>query len=352
MSSTPLQTRIPPLPEYRYGTGNTGSSIPPLSLVDKFGTLKVRLGIGRMNYTVPPGLYTHGTPTNSSPVLVTANYKLSFDTVRQAIRGLDLWVLVLDTNGINVWCAAGKGTFGTDELTKRIELCALHDKVSHRILILPQLGAPGIAAHLVTKTTDFKVIYGPVNCRDIPKFLADSLQANKSMRRKTFSLGERAVLIPVELRGAFSATTLLVIVLSLLAAMGGDASYFSNLQARLPLSCATGFIGMAGGTVLTPLLLPYLPGRAFALKGFWAGLLGALLFFLFFPAGSDKISLQSISSLVIICTLSAYWAMIFTGASTYTSLSGVKKEMRLALPPIIIAGGSGIIAWTLSAFLM
>ena len=76
---------------------------------DYWGAAAVRLGIGRDRYTVEPGLYAMGDPGPDSPVLATANYKLTFDHLRRAIRGRDAWILVLDTKGINVWCAAGKG---------------------------------------------------------------------------------------------------------------------------------------------------------------------------------------------------------------------------------------------------
>ena len=92
-----------------------------------------------------PGLYALGAPAPDSPVFVSANYTLSFDALRSALRGIDGYLLVLDTKGINVWCAAGKGTFGTDELVARIEATRLAEVVRHRRLILPQLGAPGVA---------------------------------------------------------------------------------------------------------------------------------------------------------------------------------------------------------------
>ena len=69
-----------------------------------------------MHFRVEPGLYALGDPSTSSPVLVTANYKMSFDRLRSSLPGRDTWILVLDTKGINVWCAAGKGSIGTDEL--------------------------------------------------------------------------------------------------------------------------------------------------------------------------------------------------------------------------------------------
>lgn len=118
-----------------------------------------------MNYAVHPGLYALGEPDENAPVLVTANYKMSFDCLRQALPGRNAWILVLDTKGINVWCAAGKGTFGTNELVYRIEASGLKKVVRHRKMVLPQLGAPGIAAHQVKKLSGFKAHYGPVRAR-------------------------------------------------------------------------------------------------------------------------------------------------------------------------------------------
>ena len=133
---------------------------------DYWGTVKARCGIGRMDYTVEPGLYALGRPDEQAPVLVTANYKMSFDALRQALPGLDAWILVVDTKGVNVWCAAGKGTFGTLELVGRIKTSGLEKVVKHRELILPQLSGPGIAAFQVKKLSDFRVIFGPIRAGD------------------------------------------------------------------------------------------------------------------------------------------------------------------------------------------
>jgi len=130
-----------------------------LRLADWLGALKVRCGFGRMKYTVEPGLYGVGNPDGDSVVLVSANYKLSFDALRKELRGLDAWIMVLDTKGVNVWCAAGKGTFGTDEIIRRIKKIRLEEIVNHKRLIVPQLGAPGVAAHHVRKRCGFSVTY-------------------------------------------------------------------------------------------------------------------------------------------------------------------------------------------------
>jgi hypothetical protein len=147
-----------------------------LTTADRWGAWKARWGVGRMSYTVEPRLYAVGGPTPDSPVIVTANYKLTFDTLRAGLAGLDAWVLVLDTKGINVWCAAGKGTFGTAELVRRIKAARLSEIVTHRRVIVPQLGAPGVSAHQVKAQSGFRVVYGPVRAEDIKEFLAAGLK--------------------------------------------------------------------------------------------------------------------------------------------------------------------------------
>ena len=120
-----------------------------LTAADRRGNLRARWGIGRMRYRVEPGLYAVGSPDAASPVLVTANYKLTFDYLRRELTGLDAYIMVVDTRGINVWCAAGKGTFGTAEVATRVRETRLEEIVNHRSLILPQLSATGVAAHEV-----------------------------------------------------------------------------------------------------------------------------------------------------------------------------------------------------------
>ena len=196
-----------------------------LTATDRWGTFKARWGVGRMKYAVDPGLYAVGDPALDSPVLVTANYKMSFDFLRRELTGRNLWLLVLDTQGINVWCAAGKGTFGTDELVRRIAGCRLAEVVSHREVILPQLAAPGVAAHQVKKLSGFRVLYGPVRSRDLPAFIDAGFQATQRMREKTFPILDRLVLIPVELVEAVKPAALIALVFLLLGGLGGPGAF-------------------------------------------------------------------------------------------------------------------------------
>ncbi len=307
------------------------STTSTLTKSDIIGTIKVRLGINRMNYSVEPGLYRLGNPDVDSKVLVSANYKLTFDSLRKELVSLDLWILILDTKGVNVWCAAGKGTFGTEELIHRIALTNLKDKVNHRDLILPQLGAPGVAAYEVTKKSGFKVIYGPVLAKDIKAFLLENCQARPAMRQVPFELKDRMVLAPIELVHA-SKKSLWVLLGMVLAHKAKLVSY----KARDYI----GFIGsVIAGTVLFPALLPYLPFRAFSLKGVSLGLIWSS--FLSLPSTIDrrrKIVYHLISTAIV-----GYLGLNFTGSTPFTSPSGVEKETRKSVPIFIVLLALGII---------
>lgn len=290
-----------------------------------------------MNYKVDPGLYYVGNPSADSPVLVTANYKMSFDALRKELNGISAYILVLDTKGINVWCAAGKGTFGTEELIKRIDAVVLSDIVEKRTLILPQLGAVGVSAHEVLKRSGFKVVYGPIRAEDVPKFLKNQMQADKEMRTVKFDFIDRAVLTPVEIVGAVKPSLILFGMMFLLNLIG---------LTRFTGTDVTAYLGaILFGCVLTPMLLPWIPGRAFALKGWVLGLLwaiGVVVWNGLLPGAVHEL-LTGISYLLILPSVSAYGAMNFTGCSTYTSYSGVIKEMKVAIPLIAATVALGII---------
>jgi len=317
---------------------------------DRWGAIKARWGVGRMDYSIDPGLYALGAPDRESPVLVSANYKMSFDELRSALAGRDFWILVLDTKGINVWCAAGKGTFGTEELVERIASSGLKEVVGHRSLILPQLGAPGVAAHRVKKLSGFSVRYGPIKAKDLPAYLDSGYKATEAMRRKSFTVGERAVLIPVELVGAVKPALIIAPALFLLAGIGGPGGFWENAAVHGTFVVLAFLSAVVAGTVLNPLLLPYLPGRAFAAKGLWLG--AAVAVAILALMGADLSAWEGRLSvaawLMIIPAVTAYLAMNFTGCSTYTSPSGVNREMRWALPLEAGMGLSGLVIWIVS----
>ena len=298
------------------------------------------------------GLYAVGTPGPDSPVLVSANYKLSFDQLRSNLGRLDAWILVLDTRGVNVWCAAGKGTFGTDELVGRIETAKLAEVVTHRTLVVPQLGAPGVAAHEVKKRSGFGVKYGPVRAEDLPAFLAAGMTATPSMRRVRFPLRDRLVLVPVEVLLSMKWACWTIAVFFILAGLGADG-YSISRTLYAGASSAALFLGTyLGSIVLTAALLPWLPGRAFALKGTWIGLVFVLGLIGFWGRAPGLLGgwFGLAGWCLLIPAMASFMAMNFTGATTFTSVSGVRRETHVAIPLQIAASACGMILWLVGRF--
>lgn len=303
-----------------------------LETADRLGTIKVRLDVGRNDYKVPAGLYALGQPDENAPVLVTANYKLTFDALRQELSGLNCWILVLDTKGINVWCAAGKGTFGTEELVNRLKFTRLNEVISHKTLILPQLGAPGISAHEVTKQTGFKIVYGPIRATDIKAFLGNGMKATEDMRRVRFDFVDRAVVTPIELVHTLKPLTLILIALFVMNLIGKQPLIWPVVFANTLLNFIPFFGAFVIGCVLVPLLLPWIPFRSFTLKGLLLGLLWAAFVGMNLPLfGMASSLLMAAACVLLLPAVSAFLALNFTGSTTYTSFSGVKNVSTLTL---------------------
>lgn len=317
---------------------------------DKMGTVNVRLGFGRNDYKIAPGLYAVGRPDRSSPVLVTANYKLSFDHLRRHLDSINAWILILDTRGINVWCAAGKGTFGARELIYRVQRTQLEKVVDHRKLILPQLSATGVNGREVKKRCGFKVVWGPVLASDLPTFLSKGEKADGDMRRVTFTFVERAVLVPVEL--TLLRKYLLWTLLGIFAASGIGPDLFSISFAwqRGILMLWAGVAGIVAGAILVPILLPWLPGRAFALKGGLTGLVLGIVTTLSMIKNPHISILGALGLILITTALSSFLSMNFTGSTPYTSPSGVEKEMRKAIPLQLLTAFIAILFWISAGF--
>jgi hypothetical protein len=318
---------------------------PPSFRTDAAVTFRHRLdhalarwGYRRHHHRVEPGLWALGDPGPDSPVLVTANYTLSFDALRAALAGRRAWILVLDTQGINVWCAAGKGTFGTAELLTRLGRAGLAGLVTHRRLIVPQLGASGVAADEVERISGFRVEFGPVRASDLPAYL-DRGEATPAMRRVTFSLAERLVLIPMEMVTGLPWLGAAMILLFLL---GGWTAALSGLAAYL------------AGTVLFPLLLPRLPSRDFFTKGYLLGVAATLptLLWLLSSARGRPWWLSggaALTALLAMPPVTAFLALNFTGATTFTSPTAVRREIFTWIRPAAWLTGTGLAVGTLSA---
>ncbi|NIA21628.1 MAG: 4Fe-4S dicluster domain-containing protein [Anaerolineaceae bacterium] len=212
-----------------------------------------------------PGLRRVGNPGRSSPVLVTCNFELTVRKVIEALRrdGLDAWLLVAPTRGINVWCAAGGGHFTTDTVVSILRTSGIENMVDHRNLILPQLSAVGINVGALKERTEWQPRFGPVDIKHLAAYLrAGKSQAPREHRRVRFDLKDRFVM-----GTNLGFNSLLFLVLPLLVAsvwLGG--LWWKSIALVFVLS------------VLNSVLAFRLPGRPGLQKGLWLGLLASAIF--------------------------------------------------------------------------
>lgn len=304
---------------------------PQKTWKDLLGTLQVRLGFNRMSYKIPTGLYAIGHPKDTSKVIVSANYKLTFDVIRQALVGENVWLLILDTKGINVWCAAGKGTFGSKELIYQIEKCQLKKLVNHRNLILPQLGATSMEPHLIKKYTGFDITYGPIRAADLKPFLK-SRQVTEKMRQVNFNIMDRLILTPIELIHNLSFLIGFLVIATLLNVIVSINLFY--LVPGLTLAIII-------SSVIFPIALPYLPFKSFSMKS-----IPLIIPYLYLLNQTSLYPMnQSIyykgSHFILLSLLIMYQSFNFTGSTTFTSFSGVKKESQyltiLSVSALLIA---------------
>lgn len=246
-----------------------------------------------------PGLRTVGNPGPGSPVLLTGNFGLTVARVERALRGLDAWLLVANSHGINVWCAAAGGHLTTHDAISALRTSGIAERVAHRLVILPQLAATGIEETQVRKRAGWEVIWGPVDVRDMPAFLGG--KKNPHMRMVQFDLRQR-----LEIAMMWAAPLSLLALTTLLFWPAGSlplialiwgltlATYltfpiYEPLVARRSL---TGFVALFGGlTVIVTMLIGTL-GDHLTLSFIprWGGLgLGVVLLLALDLAGSTPL---------------------------------------------------------------
>jgi len=210
-----------------------------------------------------------------------------------------------------------------------------------------------VAAHTVKKLSGFGVHYGPIKAGGSSRPISTpGSRPQAPMRLKTFPLRERAVLIPVELVEAMKPSLVIAPALFLLAGLGGPAGFWAN-AAAYGIVCRhrVSRRGCGGGRSQSPAVA--LSSRSGILNERPLRSVRPVAVIHAFPAGLRSLAngrerLGILAWLLIIPAVTAYLAMNFTGASTYTSLSGVNREMRWALPLEISMGASGLVIWILS----
>lgn len=308
-----------------------GLQVPVLSrdmkLKDNIATAMVRCGINRYTYEVPTGLYLIGELEHAKDVIVTCNYKLTIDVLRTSIKSRGVFILVLDTFGINVWCAAGKSTFASKELIYQIVKNDIKKKLKIRKVILPQLGATSMEPSIIRKMSGLSVVYGPVRAEDIDEFLENSYSCSEDMRTVDFPLKERLKLTPLEFIQSIKYILISVIAFLLYSALFFESSDILHITMYNSLSI---LVLTLIGTIIFPAMINILPFKWFSLNNILLSL-PIIIGFAYYETLNDiNPSIYVALALIIVRLMySAFIAFRFTGSTTFTSFSGAKHEGKM-----------------------
>ena len=137
-------------------------------------------------FATKTGLRTLGSPNRSSPVFLTCNFNLTVSRVKRALKGVDCYLLVANTKGINVWCAATGGHLSNHSVISVIKTSGIEDKIDHKIIILPQLAAAGVEPKVIKQKTSWTIVWGPVDVKDVKEFIKLSDEKTEQMRKVNF----------------------------------------------------------------------------------------------------------------------------------------------------------------------
>ncbi len=260
------------------------------------------------------GLRRIGNPGPDSPVFVTCNFHLTVKRLKKLLHSLDLWLLVADSKGVNVWCAAGAEEFNTHSVVSAVKTSGIGDMVHHRTLILPPLGAPGIRAVDVRAQTGWKTKWGPVYAGDIPRFMAENFKRNERMKRVRYDLRER---LDTGLGSLFPFYFLGAVIFF---------AFFRNLLFDYLLAGAAAFLAFLS-------LCPWIPGKKGIEKAIFcdAFLLAMLLTFELLP-GFDPRLFRTF--LIIAMVMIPVYGL---------ELGGISSTMKSDLDPFLARRGIGAI---------
>ena len=259
--------------------------------------LDVLLLFLRIPYKFRTGLYAVGHPGADSPVLVTGNFDL---TVRRLVKAIDgkvnVWVLVADSAGINVWCAAGGGNFTAEKVIAALKSSHLDKVVNHHALILPQLCANGVDGWRIRKETGWGVHWGPVRADDVPTYLAAKRKKTDAMRWVRFPLKDRLEMVTVTL-GFYGLLILLPVFI-----------FWRHLFWPITFS-------LVGLSYFYAVALPWLPGRDGLYKSMPLALITLAGLLVYNEIGDPMPAQQLFHWIVGLTGLSVFTAAEFQGMS-------------------------------------
>lgn len=151
-----------------------------LILSDLTGELLFPLLLQRLNIFTDPqrpmttkqGVYPINNPTDSSPVLITSNFSLTYFIVSGEVENsrVPSWLLVLNTDGLSVLTSWAAGKFVADTIAPFVKKSGIDEKTKVRQLIIPGAVAM-ISGELEEELPGWKIKVGPREGAHIPAYL-------------------------------------------------------------------------------------------------------------------------------------------------------------------------------------
>jgi ubiquinone/menaquinone biosynthesis C-methylase UbiE len=277
---------------------------------------------------VRPDLYVIGDPSPDSPVLVTGNFDLTIRRVVKALDGkLSAWLLVVDSAGINVWCASGGGFLTSDKIISAMHTSRLEEVVRHRRLVLPQLCAAGVDGNEIREETDWNVVWGPVRATDIPEYVRNGFHKSDDMRSIRFPILDRLEMVSGTL--GFYGLLLLIPL----------AIFWRSILPPFAIAVVT-------LSYFYALVMPWLPGRDGLAKSVplaAIAIVGVIAYsVLWDPASIGEMFNRGLG----VTAISVFVAGELQGMSPL-----MRGEQANWIPELFIAGILGLIYWLLPMFL-
>ena len=130
----------------------------------------------RKPVAVEPGLKEFGTPNETSPVLFTTNFALTYYTVASDIENskTSAYLIVVETEGSAVDSGVAGRKLTAEKVADAIKETGIEKKVNHRKIIIP--GKASRISGEIEELSGWKVQVGPRDSSEIPKYIIEKWQ--------------------------------------------------------------------------------------------------------------------------------------------------------------------------------
>lgn len=271
--------------------------------------------------SVKPGLYFTGDEYDkSSPLLVTCNFLSTIILLYRSLRPLNVRLLVINTNGINVWCSSGKGKFSSEEILSKLNMYDRNILTNSQELkiIIPKLSLSGVRLSELKKNK-VRPIIGPIYAKQLKQYLHHPPYKDCVEDAVHFGIKSRLyTVVPT------------VVQFSLYAVLMGLVVFVFNSMFQsgfhwqvIPIAMAISFF--------YPILFPWLPGKRFAVKGISLAIVLSVYTIYMYMSKIILLPLM-LFYIAFIFGTSTFLALSYTGNSPVSNYSKVKREIVHFLP--------------------